>query len=316
MILNSIFYQITGKSSQICSFFSPTAAFFFASTGARRYPLSYVYSGVYFGGNGNLGVQNTALGIWSSTPSGEGAAYDLHIHDGNVTPQNNTGYKYTYSALRCISPCSTSTRRYPLSYVYSGGYLWSVGDGRLDYQGTGAQYYSSTAVSDIPSKQYMLMLSSSSNTPQYGNYKIFGFPLRFTFTRRYPLSYVYAGRYTWSSGTVGFQNQNADWWTATAQNAELIYRLFISDGSNTPQDSNYRDRGFSLRFIHARRYPLSYVLAGSYTWEGGNTRYQNVGGDWYSSTAYSSIRAYGLAMSSDVVKPQGDPHRLNGATLR
>ena len=61
------------------------------STGARRYPLSYIMSGFFSWGNGNLNRQES-LGLWWSTvaTSATTASY-LDMNSGSTTPQNSGG---------------------------------------------------------------------------------------------------------------------------------------------------------------------------------------------------------------------------------
>ena len=80
-------------------------------------------------------------------------------------------------------------------------------------------------------------MSSSGLVPQNYNNKAYGFALRcvslgFTFSRRYPLSYVYSGYYRWDAvesgtGNVYGQDNHAMWWSATAKNESYANHLNI-----------------------------------------------------------------------------------------
>ena len=140
---------------------------------ARRYPLSYVFSGYYYWGNGSLFYQGSYGGWWPTTASSDSNAYYLRMGSSGLDPQNNTIKAYGF-ALRCVS-YSTSARRYPLSYVYSGLYRWDFGN--LDGQDSGG-YWRSTAANGNSGAYYLVMYSSGLN-PQDNNYgRAFGFPLR------------------------------------------------------------------------------------------------------------------------------------------
>ena len=141
------------------------------STGARRYPLSYVYSGVYYwlNGYGLVDGQNSRGYWWSITANSAGEAYFLYTYASFLDPQYSTG-KTNGQSLR-----STITRRYPLSYVFSGQYYWVPGS--LLYQNTNAGWWSTTA--GDASNAYNLGMGSSALHPQVsGSAKTGGFPLR------------------------------------------------------------------------------------------------------------------------------------------
>ena len=72
------------------------------STGARRYPLSYVFSGRYYWGSGTLYYQDSG-GYWWSTAAYSGSnAYYLGMDSSNLGPQSNANKAYGF-ALRCVS---------------------------------------------------------------------------------------------------------------------------------------------------------------------------------------------------------------------
>ena len=228
---------------------------------SRRYPLSYVFTGDYRWDTSILEHQGDYGGWWSTTTENSASAFFFATVPTSINPTNNWG-KISGWALHCITPSvPPSARRCPLSYVYAGGYLWSTGDGRLYNQGVDGQYYSSTAVDDTPSKQYMLLLTSYSNTPQYGNYKIFGFPLRSIHARRYPLSYVFAGQYSWAASKLGNQDEYEFSWSNTAVNQNDARRFFINGVAGLGDGDITKAGGFPLRFILAERLPIG--LAGA-----------------------------------------------------
>ena len=59
------------------------------STKARRYPLSYTYSGSYYWGSGNLDAQGAGGSWWSSSASASANAYRLSIPGSVLNPQAN-----------------------------------------------------------------------------------------------------------------------------------------------------------------------------------------------------------------------------------
>ena len=155
---------ITNSSSPVLS--APS----YYSTGARRYPLSYVYSGTYSWGVGDLYNQGSVGYGMSTTAQSDRGAYFLSVHSGGLVPQGNDSKTYSLP-LRCVS---IQARRYPLSYVLAGVYWFS--DGILDGQGTYSIWRSSTAIDN--DNAYGLSTNSSSLLPQNSNHKNYGFPLR------------------------------------------------------------------------------------------------------------------------------------------
>ncbi|MBR5408551.1 hypothetical protein IK112_01220, partial [Candidatus Saccharibacteria bacterium] len=143
--------------------------------------------------------------------------------------------------------CSIHARRYPLSYVYSGYYYW--GDGYLYYQGSYGGWWSTTATSD--SSAYNLGMASSYLDPQLNSSKAGGVSLRctfcFTFSRRYPLSYVFSGVYYWGGGNLAYQDSVGAWWSTTASSASNAYHLNMNSSNLDPQGNNTKASGFALR---------------------------------------------------------------------
>ncbi|MBR5408801.1 hypothetical protein IK112_02520 [Candidatus Saccharibacteria bacterium] len=69
------------------------------STTARRYPLSYVFSGGYGGSYGELVYQSSEFDIWASTSYSSDRAYYLAAASGIINFQNDTTKLYSF-ALR------------------------------------------------------------------------------------------------------------------------------------------------------------------------------------------------------------------------
>ncbi|MBR5408674.1 hypothetical protein IK112_01870 [Candidatus Saccharibacteria bacterium] len=146
-------------------------------TFSRRYPLSYVWSGQYGGGNGKLGNQGEYGFWWSSMALGQSQARRVYLNYDNgleTTEENTAITKYNALALHYIFISFTSARRYPLSYVFFGYYYW--GNGNLVNQDSGGYWWSTAAYSD--SNAYYLGMNSSLLYPQYNNNKAYGFALR------------------------------------------------------------------------------------------------------------------------------------------
>ncbi|MBR5408557.1 hypothetical protein IK112_01250 [Candidatus Saccharibacteria bacterium] len=161
---------ITNSSSPVLS--APSS---FYSTGARRYPLSYVFSGGYSWGGGYLSNQDSNGAWWSTVAYSDSSAYNLLMNSSYLDPQDNSN-KANGFALRCVSR-SISARRCPLSYVWSGTYLWSpIHDFNLADQGSVGYWWTTTVVSD--SSAYDLYLLSNGLNVQSVNLKIHGTTLR------------------------------------------------------------------------------------------------------------------------------------------
>ncbi|MBQ3469998.1 hypothetical protein IJH16_03450 [Candidatus Saccharibacteria bacterium] len=81
------------------------------------------------------------------------------------------------------SSCFINARRYSLSYVFSGRYLW--GDGTLNYQDSYGYWWATTTYSD--SNAYRLGMGSSVLNSQGNDSKAFGFALRcVSYSTKYP----------------------------------------------------------------------------------------------------------------------------------
>ena len=90
--------------------------------------------------------------------------------------------KFT-AGLSAASPSSPNTRRYPLSYAFSGTYVW--GYGSLLYQDSRGYWWSTAAYND--SEAYNLYMNSSSLNPQSYYGKVGGFSLRcVSYSTKYP----------------------------------------------------------------------------------------------------------------------------------
>ena len=71
------------------------------STKARRYPLSYIFSGLYNAGTGNLGYQDGTGNWWSSVAVNNSRAHSLGL-DNTVLYQNGDSGKIGELPLRCL----------------------------------------------------------------------------------------------------------------------------------------------------------------------------------------------------------------------
>ena len=142
---------------------------------ARRYPLSYVLSGLYRWGNGGLDDQGSSGYWWSSAAGSDSSAYNLGMNSSDLNPQGN------YSKVNGFTLRSTIARRYPLSYVLSGYYIWS--DGYLNRQDSYGFWWATTA-NDTNNGAYSLDVGGSTLNPQNSNGKVNGFTLRCETWRR------------------------------------------------------------------------------------------------------------------------------------
>ena len=156
-----------------------------------------------------------------------------------------------------------------------------------------------------------------------------------TKARRYPLSYILSGSYSWGSGQLDNHGVVGYWWSATAKSSANTYYLYVSNSSGLGPQGNYDNNivnSLSLRctiqifffqkIFHstgstkARRYPLSYIFSGYYYWGGGNLNGQGTYGYWWSTSANSSTYAYNLYMDSSALGPQGYNSKALGFPLR
>ena len=78
----------------------------------------------------------------------------------------------------------------------------------------------------------------------------------FTFSRRYPLSYVYSGYYYWGNGNLNGQDSLGYWWSTAAYNDSEAYNLYMNSSSLNPQSYYGKVGGFSLRCVsYSTTYP-------------------------------------------------------------
>ena len=77
------------------------------SLGARSYPLSYVYPGLYYWGTGRLYYQALYGGYWSSTIYNSSDSYSL-VMTGSRLIKAGTNNKRLGSALRCMAKLYTN----------------------------------------------------------------------------------------------------------------------------------------------------------------------------------------------------------------
>ena len=138
----------------------------------------------------------------------------------------------------------------------------------------------------------------------------------FNHTRRYPLSYVnQVGVYYWASGYLYNQDSLGHWWTATAYDSSNAYYMILATTYLQGDGHNNKLYGFSLRSNTARRYPLSYVYSGRYSWGDGNLYLQDSYGVWWSTAASSDSNAYLLYMDSNSLLPQHNVNKALGFAL-
>ncbi|MBQ3309394.1 hypothetical protein IJG78_01815 [Candidatus Saccharibacteria bacterium] len=124
----------------------------------------------WYGDNGGwLGYQNEFIFAWTSTTTDSTKAINLGVHNNNLNPVSEYS-KNVGMALR-----STTARRYPLSYVFSGFYGW--GDGFLRNQDSSGDWWSTAAYSGS-NDAYTLYMGSSGLYPQNNDNKAYGFSLR------------------------------------------------------------------------------------------------------------------------------------------
>ncbi len=70
---------------------------FSVSNSARRYPLSYVFSGYYRWGNGNLNNQDSDGYWWSTAAYSDSIAYYLSMYSSGLYPQTTNSKTYGFS---------------------------------------------------------------------------------------------------------------------------------------------------------------------------------------------------------------------------
>ncbi|MBR5408654.1 hypothetical protein IK112_01770 [Candidatus Saccharibacteria bacterium] len=144
---------------------------------ARRYPLSYVYSGLYEWVSGRYLYGQGDFGYWwSALANNSSNAYYLNMHNSLLDPQVSNSKTYGW-ALRSNTP-----RRYPLSYVYSGNYGWtsSTGDGVLNMQGGIARFWTTLTVNTDRATSLRIYDGAGEYlTPQWSDGKTIGGSLRY-----------------------------------------------------------------------------------------------------------------------------------------
>ena len=72
------------------------------STNARRYPLSFVFSGDYYWNNGQLYSQGVASRWWSTTATASDTARRLGMVATGLGPQSVDNKLHGFT-LRCVS---------------------------------------------------------------------------------------------------------------------------------------------------------------------------------------------------------------------
>ncbi|MBQ3309293.1 hypothetical protein IJG78_01295 [Candidatus Saccharibacteria bacterium] len=158
------------------------------STKARRYPLSYIFSGFYYWG-GYLRYQGAAGYWWAATSNESSGAYDLSMDSSSLNPStNNHDNNLMYGlSLRFFhsSTGSTKARRYPLSYIYSGLIRWF--EGSTGGQGTSGYWWTRLVYSDL--KTYSLIMGETTMTSQDGYEKLYGFSLCYVMSNNHSALY-------------------------------------------------------------------------------------------------------------------------------
>ena len=94
----------------------------------------------------------------------------------------------------------------------------------------------------IPVARQLAFLSAASTTPPN--------------TRRYPLSYVYSGRYSWGDGDLYLQDSYGVWWSTAASSDSNAYLLYMDSNSLLPQHNVNKALGFALHCVsYSTKYP-------------------------------------------------------------
>ncbi|MBQ3469879.1 hypothetical protein IJH16_02825 [Candidatus Saccharibacteria bacterium] len=71
--------------------------------------------------------------------------------------------------------------------------------------------------------------------------------LPFSFSRRYPLSYVYSGSFEWTDGTLYVQGLGSYWWSSTSSSSIAAYFLIHGSNDLNPAIARNKALGFTLR---------------------------------------------------------------------
>ena len=96
-----------------------------ASPIARRYPLSYVFSGVFNWSVGLLGNQSVVGYYWTSTAITNATSYSMVITSSSLTPQDSAnsgraaGFALRYISYSTLCPSVSA-------FVCVLGFLWLV----------------------------------------------------------------------------------------------------------------------------------------------------------------------------------------------
>ena len=119
--------------------------------------------------------------------------------------------------------------------------------GSLGGLGTYGYWWGATAYSS--SNAYSISLSSSTVRAQDFISNLYGFTLRSTIARRYPLSYVFSGYYYWGDGNLYYQGFAGYWWSTAAYSDSNAYYLSTLSSFLNPHDNGTKAFGFALRSI-------------------------------------------------------------------
>ncbi|MBR3180650.1 hypothetical protein IKF63_01035, partial [Candidatus Saccharibacteria bacterium] len=145
----------------------------FPSRALRSLPLSFMMSGYYGWGSGNLIYRGTDGRFWVSTPVTYTSSRYLYFGSSNVIPKYGD-YSPSGFSLRCVAFPSRALRSLPLSVMMSGDIHWYSGN--LNDRGTYGRFWTSSSNVYIHSRY--LYFSSAGVNPMNSNLKPYGFPLR------------------------------------------------------------------------------------------------------------------------------------------
>ena len=146
-----------------------------------------------------------------------------------------------------------------------------------------------------------------------------------TSARSYPVSMVLSGRYLWQDGKLYYQNSYGDLPSSMPYSSAPVNLLAsrVGLGGLLAQNDVSKAYGFPLRCVEisaygstsARSYPVSLVYSGYYFWRWANLNRQNSAGDWWTSTAHSSVNSYGVYIDSTLLLIPDNYEKEYGVSL-